>query len=98
MATKMKSKHAAVYENILDEFNVGHCGIKVNVTIALAKFNNLIFQISSRWLFIADSAKSFSKRHQLHISYTVRYVEEGKAQFVNNLPCLQFIVVWDQAS
>ena len=32
-----------VYENILDEFTVGNCGIKVNVIIALAWVNHLTF-------------------------------------------------------
>ena len=40
-------KHVVVYENILDEFDVRHCGIKVKVTIALVKLNHLIFQITS---------------------------------------------------
>ena len=59
MDRKMKLKHVVVYENILDEFKVGQCEIKVKVTIALAMFNHLIFQIISRWLFIADSGKSY---------------------------------------
>ena len=33
MVRKMKLKHAVGYENILDEFSVGHCGIKIKVTI-----------------------------------------------------------------
>ena len=57
-------KHVVVYENILDEFNVRHCGIKVKVTIALVKLNHLTFQITSRWLFIADNDEIYCKRHQ----------------------------------
>ena len=60
----MKLKHIALYKNILDDFNVMDCGIKVKVTITLAKFNNLLFQITSRWLYIADCDKSYSKRYQ----------------------------------
>ena len=37
MVRKMKLIHVVVYENILDDFNVGHIGIKVKVTIALVK-------------------------------------------------------------
>ena len=33
-----------IVEYIIDVFNVGHCEIKVKVTLALAKFNYLIFQ------------------------------------------------------
>ena len=62
-------KHVVVYENILVGFSVGHCEFKVNVTLALAKFPHFIGQITSRWLFIADSGKSY-KRHQLYISYS----------------------------
>ena len=43
MVRKMKLKHNVVYENILDKFNVGHCGIKVKVTFTPAKFNHSIF-------------------------------------------------------
>ena len=56
MVSKMKLKHFVVYENILHE-NVGQCGIKVKVTVAFAKFNHLILQITSRWLFVAESGK-----------------------------------------
>ena len=73
MVRKMKLKYVVVDENILDDFNVGHCGSKVKVTVALEQFNNLIFQITSRWLFIPESGKRYSKRHQLYIFYTVRY-------------------------
>ena len=38
----MKLKHIVEYENILDDFNVGYCVIKVKVTITLTKFNQLI--------------------------------------------------------
>ena len=44
----MKLKHVVVHEYILNEFNVMHCGIKVKVIKALAKFNQLTFQITSR--------------------------------------------------
>ena len=33
MARKMKLKHVVVYENILVEINVRHCGIKVKAAI-----------------------------------------------------------------
>ena len=52
---EMKLKHIIVYENVLNKFNVGNCGIKAKVTKALAKFNHLIFHTTSRWLYIADS-------------------------------------------
>ena len=65
MVRRMKIKTYFSTKNILDEFNVGHCGIKIKVTIALEKFNHLIFQISSRWLFIADSCRRHSKRHKI---------------------------------
>ena len=48
MVRKVKLKYAAVCENVLKEFNVAHCGIKVKITKVLAKFNHLIFQITSR--------------------------------------------------
>ena len=57
MVREMKLKHVVVYENILDGLNVEHCGVKVKVTIALAAFNHLSFQIKSRWLVIAESRK-----------------------------------------
>ena len=38
MVKKIKLKNVAVYENVLEEFYVGHCGIKVKVAIALEKF------------------------------------------------------------
>ena len=44
----------------MDEFNVGHCGIKIKVIMAPANFTHLIFQITSRWLHIVDCAKSYS--------------------------------------
>ena len=62
MVRKIELQHVE-HENILEEFSVGHCRIMVKVTIALAKFSHLIFQISRRWFFIADTGKSFSKRH-----------------------------------
>ena len=34
--------HILVCENILDEFNIGHRGIKVKVNTTLAKFNYLL--------------------------------------------------------
>ena len=37
MVKKIKLKILVVNENILDDFNVAHCGIKVKVTIGLAK-------------------------------------------------------------
>ena len=76
MVRTMKVKHVVVglNENILDEFNVEHCGFKVKVTLALAMFNHLIIQITSRCLFIAGSGKCYSNRYQLYISYTVRHV------------------------
>ena len=50
----------------MDEFNVGRCGIKIKVIMALAKFTNLIFQITSRWLLhIADCTKSCSNAFNL---------------------------------
>ena len=83
MASRMKLKHV-VYENILDEFDAGQCGMKIKVTMALAKFNHLIFQITSRCLIIADSSKRYSKI----IYYTVRHVVGGKAKSVRNLLCI----------
>ena len=41
--------------SILDEFNVRYCGIKDKVTMALVRFNQLICEINTRWLYIADS-------------------------------------------
>ena len=57
MVREMQLKHVVdlVYENIMHEFHVGQCGIKVKVTIALAKCNHLPFQITGRWLFLLDS-------------------------------------------
>ena len=69
------------------------CGIKVKVTLELAKFNHLIFQITRSWLFIAESGKSYNKRHQLYISYRIRYAEGSNAQLLMNLPCMQIILV-----
>ena len=40
---KIKLKHVVISENILDEFIFGHGGIKIRVTIALAKVNYLFF-------------------------------------------------------
>ena len=40
MVREMKLKYVVVYENILDEFRVMHCVIKVKVTRALAKLNH----------------------------------------------------------
>ena len=54
MVRKIKLQDTLVYENVLG-VNVGHFGIKVKVTIALAKFNHLIFQIASRWHYIPDN-------------------------------------------
>ena len=42
MVREIKSKHVVVYENILHNFSVGHCGIKVKVTVALAKLGIII--------------------------------------------------------
>ena len=55
MVKQKTLKHTLVglYKNVFDEFNVGHCGIKVKVTKVLAKFSHLIFQITSRGLYIA---------------------------------------------
>ena len=47
MVRGMKLKHVVVYENIMHEFNVGHCEIKVKVNIAIKDFNHLLFQIKS---------------------------------------------------
>ena len=38
MFRETKLKHAVGYENILDEFNVGHFGIKVKVTRYILHF------------------------------------------------------------
>ena len=38
------------------------------VTITLAKFNHLIFQITSRWLLVADSDESDSKTPILYLT------------------------------
>ena len=43
MVRELKSKYFVVYEHILDEINVGQCGITVKVTTALVKFIHLIF-------------------------------------------------------
>ena len=47
MLRGMKLKHVVVYDNIMHEFNVGHCEIKVKVNIAIKDFNHLLFQIKS---------------------------------------------------
>ena len=82
---ELKLKHVVVYEYILNEFsvmycgikvkvtNVMHCGIKVKVTIALAKFNHLLFQITSRWLFIAESEKVIAKYTSIYTVYKSIY-------------------------
>ena len=44
MAIKKNLKDAEAYKNKL-VFNVMHCGIKVKVTIALAKFNYFISKL-----------------------------------------------------
>ena len=49
----MKLKHVVLYDNILDRFSF---------RLALAKFNHLIFQITTRWLFIADIDYSENKK------------------------------------
>ena len=64
MTREIKLKHVSVYKNIFDEFSVVHFGMKVKVTVSLAKFDHLIFHYISRWLFNADSEISYSKRHQ----------------------------------
>ena len=81
MVRMMKVKHAVVglYENRL----YWTIGIKVKVILALAMFNHLIFQITSRCLFIAGSGKCYSKRYQLYIYYTVMHVVGGKDQSVS---------------
>ena len=78
-------KTCLVYEYILNEFsvmycgikvkvtNVMHCGIKVKVTIALAKFNHLPFQITSRCLFIAESEKVIAKYTSIYTVYKSIY-------------------------
>ena len=43
MVRLAKYTHIVVCENILDKFNIGHCGIKVKVTTRLAKFMTLDF-------------------------------------------------------
>ena len=49
MDSRIKIKNVA-YKNIINDFNVMHCEIKVKVFITLAKFNHhLICQITSRW-------------------------------------------------
>ena len=63
-----------------------------------SKYNHLIFQTTSRLLFIADNGEQYSKRNQICDSFTVRYVVGDKAQSVRNLPCMQIIVIWAQAS
>ena len=65
--------------------------IKVKVIIVLEKLSHLVFQITSRWLFIADGGKSYCKAHQLYSYYKVRYVEGGKALHADHF------VVWVQA-
>ena len=50
-----------VYENVLDELNVGHCWIKVKVTNSICELDYLIFQITSRYFYIVDSGKSYGE-------------------------------------
>ena len=60
------------YENILKEFSVEHCEINVKATVALAKFNHLIFQMTSIYLFIANSGKVKTDTNNI---CTVSYAE-----------------------
>ena len=89
MVREKKLKHIVEYENILDEFNVGHFGIKVKESIALYHLN---IQITSRWLFIADSDKSYSKNTN-NISYTVVYALGNKTSFMRNLLACSWLAV-----
>ena len=57
--------------------------------------------IYMKMLFIAESGKSYSKKHQIYmlISYTVSYNMLREAnQSSRNLPRMQIIVVWVQSS
>ena len=54
MVRKMKLKHAVGYENILDEFSVGHCGIKVKVTIHYTLLPKYIAKIFNKPIYIVD--------------------------------------------
>ena len=67
-----KLKNAVV---ILDKFNNGHCGIKVKVILALAKFNHLLSKSP------ADGSKLRMVLTQAHkqktpiISYTIIFTK-----------------------
>ena len=52
------------YENIMHELNLGHCGIQVKVTLSLAMFNDLLFQITRRWLLEPGPMFDFPERGQ----------------------------------
>ena len=83
MASEVELKHVVVHKHILNEFNVTHCGIKIKVIIALAKFNHLTFQITSRWLFIAESEKVIAKDTK-NSSYTVWYGVVAKLSWLGS--------------
>ena len=71
MVRKMKLKHNVIYENILDKFNVGHCGIKVNVTFAPAKFNHSIFFNQQQMaLHYIDWLKVYRKTPIIYLLYS----------------------------
>ena len=80
MVRKIIFKNAVLCKNIMDYFNVGYCGIKIKATIALAKLIRLIFQITNRWCYIADSDKFIAKDTN-NISYTVT----DRYDFLKNL-------------
>ena len=44
----LKLEHIVVYENSSDEFDIGHCPIKVKVTDQLSK--NTIYKYSHAWV------------------------------------------------
>ena len=84
------------YENILKEFSVELCGINVKATVALAKFNDLIFEMTSKYLFIANSGNvtadtnnictvSYAEVFQIHLIHGSQRVQEHSQQGYSSL-------------
>ena len=88
----MKLKHIVEYENILDDFNVGYCVIKVKVTITLTKFNQLISKSPADGSSLQIVIKVIAKETNNTEFYTVKYVWTGIAQFVWNLLSMQVVI------
>ena len=77
-----------VREMTIKRCSVVHCENKVKVTITLAKFIYVIFQITNTWHYIAECySKSCSKRYN-SITYLI---ESGMAKVQ-----LVIVVVWAQ--